>query len=75
LIFTLAELLLKQYRGEKFPQNIKLKAMAWAIGFGFLEVQARLKPTPGQQFWLGLVWPVWLGFWPEAKPCTSLVPI
>ena len=28
--------------------------MAWAVGFGFLKVQARPMPTPGQHFWLGL---------------------
>src|SRR6266436_8170889 len=78
LVFTFAELVLEQYRGQLFPQNIELKAMAWAIGFGFQKVQARPKPTPGQHFWLGLTWPVWLGlawlgFWPEAKPSTSLL--
>jgi hypothetical protein len=50
--------------------KITLEAMAWAIGFGFQEGQVRPKPTPGQHFWLGLAW---LGFWPEAKPCTSLI--
>jgi hypothetical protein len=45
---------MEQYRGQLFPQNIELKTMAWAIGFGFQEVQARPKPTLGQDFWLGL---------------------
>jgi hypothetical protein len=36
--------------------KIVLKAMVWAIGFGFLEVQAKPKPYPGQsrRLWLGL---------------------
>jgi hypothetical protein len=54
LIFMLAELPLEQCKGQKFSQNIDLKAMAWAIGFGFQEIQARPKPTPGQHLWLGL---------------------
>jgi len=66
----LAELPPEKCKGEKFPQNVELKAMAWAICFGFQEGQARPKTTPGQHFWLGLAW---LGFWPEAKPCTSLL--
>ena len=46
-----------------------LKAMAWAIGFGFQKVQARPKPTPGQHFWLGMAWPVWPGLaWLLAWP-------
>src|ERR1700676_3784624 len=40
--------------------------MAQAMAFGFHEVQARPKPVPGCLAWLGP------GFWPEAKPCTSL---
>jgi hypothetical protein len=48
--------------------KIILKAMAWAIGFGFQEVQAKPKPTPGQHFWLGLAWPVWLGLAFGLKP-------
>jgi hypothetical protein len=52
----LAELPQEQCRQQKFLQNIDLKAMAWAIGFGFQEVQARPKPTPSQHFWLGLAW-------------------
>jgi hypothetical protein len=54
LIFTLAKLLLEEYKGQLFFQNIELKAMAWAIGFGFQKVQAKPKPTPNQHFWLGL---------------------
>jgi hypothetical protein len=73
--FMLTKLPPKQCRGQKFPQNIELKAMAWAIGFVFQEVQARPKPTPGQHSWPGLYDLAWLGFWPEAKPCTSLSPL
>ena len=64
----LAELPPEQCRGKKFPQNIDLKAMAWAFGFGFQEVQARPKPTPGQHFWLGLAW---LLAWSQAMHITT----
>ena len=45
--------------------------MAWAIGFGFQEVQARPKPTPGQHFWLGLCGLAWLLAWGQAMHITT----
>ena len=46
----------------------KLKAMAWANGFGFPAFWARPKQCLGCDF--GLAWP---GPWFEAGPCTSLM--
>jgi hypothetical protein len=43
LIFMLAELPPEQCRGQKIPQNIDLKAMAWAIGLAW-------------PMWPGLAW-------------------
>jgi hypothetical protein len=57
--------------------KIILKAMAWAIGFGFQEVQARPKPTPGQHFWLGLAFglkPSHAHHYPQSKQGTLSFP-
>ena len=61
----LAELPPEQCRGKKFPQNIDLKAMAWAFGLAFK------KSRPGQsQLQANTFGLAWLGFWPEAMHIT-----